>query len=563
MAIAEKKLNGQPKLNLPHFTIFAASLLLIVLGIAASLRLVSHPERYEIRDGDELPYQYSGVQQFEGIPGGMKTTPNGPQTWLSFTFMTVKTAINFITSRSTEPNQPSPIRFYTAADKSLFEVYEDASSLRQLILSWQLLIALLGTAAAFLTGWRLAGEWCGVTVGGLVACLPLFVEFSGMTRPYSDSWSAILISIFFIATAKGNIRHWGGGVAFGFAIAGRLDMLALAPVMVLASLLNPTPTRIWSNIVKLTAISAITAYCISPWTVTHFFGMLRSVATIRIAGQFHSDSPRVQTATELFWEQGLGPTFVALAITILGQLRRPIWKSLALFGYFCLLVVSMFTGPYQPIRYHGGVILAATVLLALFWNSSLVSLGKWQFVVAAFILSIPVYQSVKLVQLHQQSYVHDEAIEWIETNIESGTPVYLVSAFEPRALLPTDSAADRLWNEVTDSQAWRKKFQRGLDRFQLDVDKYPRAFSEENLWLNRGNRRRFFILGGGDSNRPRYDLYIVGDSPTFDVANIRESMEQTGGIYVYRGLPPDAAVWKTLKSWQTASGSGKFIVALR
>src|SRR5262249_39267080 len=124
------------------------------------------------------------------------------------------------------------------------------------------------------------------------------------------------------------------------------------------------------------------------------------------------------------------------------------------------------------------------------------------------------------------------------------TIVYLFPSNHIRPPLPTEEAADAIWREVTDDQAWRRKFARGLSRFNLSLSYTPRCLSEVNLAVERGTVRRWFLLGGqGNVGRPRFDVRLFRNSPTFWVQDLSTEFARTGGVVIWPnrdGLAPPA-----------------------
>ncbi len=215
---------------------------MIILIVAAGLRVAHFPATNEVRDDDDLRYAISGLQLFEGLPPGMKATPNGPQTWLTAGFVAVRAAISFVRPPEDWGSIPAPVRFYFAVDKALFDTYADLSGLRFFLLPWQIIVTLAAVYFAFRFGWRIAGAAGGWLQGGLVACLPLYVDYAAMIRAYSDAWSFSWIAIGLFAWPTSHRAAIGRTVAHGLAVASRIDMLLLAPVFVLLHFLCCDPT---------------------------------------------------------------------------------------------------------------------------------------------------------------------------------------------------------------------------------------------------------------------------------------------------------------------------------
>jgi len=532
------------------------------LAVAAALRLANFPGPRELRDEDEIRYATSGLQLFEGLPPGMKATPNGPQTWLGAAYAALQSTHLFARPPAEWGAAPAQVRFFLAADRALFDSYRDIAGLRTFLLVWQLIVSLAAVAVAGRFGFAVAGLAGGVLIGGLVACLPLYIEFAAMTRAYSDAWSFAWIAVGLFAWPQSRGAAIGRAIAYGLAVASRIDMLLLAPVMVLMHFRLGSPDRPrWPQVARFALVSAATAYMAAPWTLVHLVGLLRVIATARIAGQFTSENPRLETLMEFVWQQGLGPLLVWLAVLVVITAQRASWPDRLFVLFAAALVLSMFTGPYQPMRYHGAVLVVlpvlAVVLTAWLPDRAL----RPAAVISLAVVALPLGQSIAGVMRTSHRHVDADVVGWMETHVPAGAVVYLFSNFEAEALLPTTDASRRLWAEVTDASAWQRKFQRGLGRFRLDAKWLPRAFSEENLWLERADRRRWFVLGSGvDASRPRYDVHLFLGSPTFGVQDVFAESRKTGGFIVYRGSRPPADAGEVRREWLARDGSGVFVL---
>jgi hypothetical protein len=532
------------------------------LAVATALRLANFPGPHELRDEDEIRYATAGLQLFEGLPPGMKATPNGPQTWLGAAYAAYQTVRTFVAPPAEWGSTPAQVRFFLAADRTLFDAYRDVSGLRAFLLAWQMVLALAAVAAACWFGFSVAGLAGGVLLGGFVACLPMYVEYAAMTRAYSDAWSFAWIAIGLFAWPESRGAAVGRAVAFGLAVASRIDMVLLAPVMVLLHdrLCEPGRPR-WRRAVRFALGSAAVAYLAAPWTLVHFVGLLRVIATARVVGQFTSDNPRLDTLAELTWSLGLGPLLAWLAVLVVLTARRATWTDRSLVVFAAALGVSMWAGPYQPMRYHGAVLIALAVAAGVLTGRLPDRALRPAAVIGLAVVALPLGQSVAGVQRTSRQRTDANVVGWVEAHVPPGSIVYLFSQFEAEAVLPTVEASGRLWAEVTDDAAWRRKFQRGLGRFRLDAQWLPRAFSEENLWLERADRRRWFALGSGvDATRPRFDVRVFLGSPTFGVQDVLAESRRTGGFIIFRGGRPPADAGAVRREWLARDGTGVFVL---
>ena len=96
----------------------------------------------------------------------------------------------------------------------------------------------------------------------------------------------------------------------------------------------------------------------------------------------------------------------------------------------------------------------------------------------------------------------------------------------------------------------------GLQRFNLTTDQLPRALSEENLVQERGNRRKWFILGSQlQMPVPRYDVRMVLGSPVFGIRNLDAALKQNPGVVLWRDgfALPVPTLGEPVKQWASAS----------
>jgi hypothetical protein len=117
---------------------------------------------------------------------------------------------------------------------------------------------------------------------------------------------------------------------------------------------------------------------------------------------------------------------------------------------------------------------------------------------------------------------------------------------------------------VAGDNAWRAKLEDGLRRFSLPKEEMPRGMSEDNLAMDRGGCRRWFILGGGQSNRPRYDVRLIGMSATagWRAERLSEDFKQTGGVVLWRtytGRKPPEGLGEPAVKWVNEEGFGTLV----
>jgi hypothetical protein len=503
----------------------------LVLGLA--LRIWDFPSRYQLRDADELGYTYGGPLLWEGITPGFKQAPAGIQAWIGWIYCACGSLSNLMEQKGGE-HRPLLLRPFYAVEETLFNTYRDLSTLRQVIVALILITSLAGICAAFQSGFRRAGVSGGLLAGGLMALLPIFVRASGMAKPYMPAWSCAVIAHYFASTRTQRMRWAGSAIFMGLSISSRIEMLLFFPVILWELWNEKEKEGFGRTAVRMTTLMIIVALLISPWLMTNLLGNIRAIVTIRFSGP-----PILSSLGPLFrdfaWLQGLGPVAVVVAAGLVAgsaDKRRTRWLLLLIL--VALFLTMLKSSPYG-LRHHGATVVAVIAIapLALARISRLHP--KAALLLAAALLILPAVNAVSAIRADQQSYVSDQATEWVEQHVAPGTRVYLSQTLHDP--LPTQQSADSLWAAVTDTQAWRTKFQQGLNRFDLPVDQIPRALSEENLIQERGNRRRWFILGGNQGIKaPRFDIKIISGGSPFDMApgEAVAEFKRTGGVLIWR-----------------------------
>lgn len=88
--------------------------------------------------------------------------------------------------------------------------------------------------------------------------------------------------------------------------------------------------------------------------------------------------------------------------------------------------------------------------------------------------------------------------------------------------------------------AWSAKYTHDMEKYGLAGARPLRVMADDRLASDRGNRRRFYILGADLApGAPRYDLWSVSYGGFFDLtpeaAYTRLCRE--GGVYLHAGVP--------------------------
>ena len=315
------------------------------------------------------------------------------------------------------------------------------------------------------------------------------------------------------------------------------------------------------TLAKTTLLGLGVAVFVAPWLMTNMSGVMRSVATVRMgSGQAHVNWTSL--LSQFFWEQGLIGAFAiaAAGVALRGDGAR-LRAARVLAVYVAFMLFSMTKGDSNGLYYHGAVLLSLLLLTAATIGELYVQYPRATAATAAIALLLPLLQCGRMIRQHARLYDHDDSTAWIEQHVPAGTTIYFMPGGF-RLPLPTPASAEAIWTEVTDDQAWRKKFESGLQRFNIASDQMPRAMADENLIAERGNRRQWFILAGHtDLPDPRYDVRIVLGSPVFGIRDLISAMKQQGGVLVWRDLDagyglqmPDLG--PPLAQWLNEEGKG-------
>lgn len=532
------------------------SLLIALLVCATLLRAWAFPSYEELRDGDEVGYVTGGLMAWEGLLPGWRAVPAGPQTWTGWIF---------IAGRSTwEGSQlakgvPLVLKPFVAIDRALFDTYADLGFLKALMLGISLLVSLAAVLGGFRLGSKYGGPAGGVLIGGVVAILPIFVEYSGIAKSCSDAWMLAILAVSCAATIS-RLPGILSGIMLGFAIASRIDMVLATPLVIWGLWDNPACTDFFRTTLKTAAAMALTTFVVAPWAVLGFLGLLRTVAMARVSGYWTVDSPRLTTLRDLLWGEGLGPILLVTVAGFCLPSSGTRVKRISLAVYAALLLSTMFTGHYQPMRYHGAPLVALLVAAAISAGGLLQRKSRlFGIVLAVLLLALPLIQSVR--RALDSFHAPEASTDWIEKHVPPGTIVYLHINYTSKAILPTEASADAIWHAVAGDQAWRIKLQEGLSRFGLQERELPRALSEDNLCMDRSVCRRWFILGGSRGDRPRYDVRPISIGKTFRIDNMSEEMKKTGGVLVWRteeGIVP-VGLGEPVVKWLNRKGNGTLI----
>jgi hypothetical protein len=509
----------------------------LVVAIAVALRLADFPSRYVKRDFDERPYAQGGLALWEGITPTYSYAPAGPQVWIGWAYAAASTSRYLVFPATEERAVPLVLRPFVAGNHALFDVYRDWSILRLIEAFCCGVVAVCACAAGFRLGWKWGGWAPAFLIGGTAAVLPLFIEMSGQSRPYAMAWGFGIIAIYYAVAAaqRPSAQRWSA-IFMGLAIATRVDMLLVLPLIW---------TELWNldasirprlrRLIGYCLFVAVVSLLVSPWLLTNLIGNLRAIATVRIAEptNFHGSKAML---FEIIAHQGLAVDLLLVVCPIF--LVTPGKKGIRLAAaiYVILLAISMLRGTGFGLRHQG----APLVALIAFAGVGMAGVARrWPRIALALLtlaLAPPAIGAMIDIYHRRTLEVVDHSRQWVERHVPPGTLVYLSPGI--RDLLPTVAASNRLWAEVTDADAWKKKLESGMKRFGVGSDDYLRAFSEENMIVERGLRREWFILGTLPFlPEPRFDVRIFAESTVFSVTvvsspDISTTYRRTGGVLI-------------------------------
>ena len=525
--------------------------LVMVLLVATALRLINLPSRYNVRDTDEPLYLYGSLNVLEGITPGMKAAPAGPQTWIGWMYASAATIKNAILPDAQTRQVPLQVRPFFALQKTLFDLYHDTSSLRYFELAAFILVGLWSVIAAFHMGSKRGGPWVGAMAGALIAALPMFVDFSGMARPYSLGWSFGVLAVCHAAMPAGTFRWKWSAVLLGLAIASRVEMVMLLPAIWWLCWERGAQGRaLVRQCLTVCGIAILTTVTAAPWLFTNIIGNLRTIATVRFAPASAVQTHTTPSLPAFFWEQGLAVAFLVFMAGILMGPAGSRGKRLVLAALVLALLAAMLKEDGYGIRHNGPTII-------VFWFAATLGVGALQVrwprvgpILVALVVALPLAQTIRLIIQNRDNALDGQLpVAWLESHIKPGATLYLSGDYI-RVPLPTAASADALWQEVTGPDAWRRKFQAGLRRFNLGSLDIPRALSEENMIQERAARRSWFVLGGGPDAGPRYDIHVA-NSPVFGERDTAAAFAASGGVMVTTA--PQACAMP-FERWSSPSG---------
>ncbi len=533
----------------------------IAVIVALLLRLAIFPGSGSPPQSDEIGYLTDGLLVAEGITPGYKFVPAAPTTWLSAGYAAAAGLLQLASNDADVAGASPALRPIAGLDRALFDIYSDLTPLHMFVAACLLALCLAGIGAAARIGERKAGTLGGLAGGGLAALVPIFMALSVQTRPYAAAWSFALLSC---AAASSQLRSRGiwAGIFLGLAVASRIDLALVFPLVIWFSTTTAAGGRRLREAGHIAGVAAIAFLIAAPWYLAHLLGNLRYVVSIRFldpAGQGHG----LGGVAALLWQEGLLAATGLLIVGAVISLSRQRRAGAAVLLYLMVVAWSLLHPSAFGLRHQGAFVVAVIALLPWAMDNIAGSIGgrlrtPAMGVMLAIVLLPAGYQALLRIREIRDESVPAPWVEWIEANVPAGATVYSSEAW--RLPLPSRESGLALWAQVAAPDAWRHKLTAGMARFGLDSATLPHALSEEHMYQERANRRRYYMLAQPwDKLRPRYDFRPYSDGSAFDLSH-QEAIDavcRDGGVFVAQGLPPDRLGPPTV-SW-THDRGGIFI----
>jgi hypothetical protein len=540
----------------------------LCLLVGAILRLARFPYGDSPAQFDEVSYLSNGLLMLDGETSINKYAPSGPLTWFSAAYGGLRALITLVADKADVAAYPWIIRPAAALQSALFDLYADMTGLRLVVAALTLLLSLAGVAAACRLGKALNGVPGQAIAGLLAACLPIFIEMSTETRPYASAWAFALLAL--AGAGRANTRTVATGLFLGLAVASHIDMIRIVPLVLLLQwhhaesqgrrLEDHGPP--WREFGKTAGVALLAFLVVAPWYMLHFADNIRQIFSVRIFGTTAADQDSI---LQQWLQAGIAvPLIVTLGGLILAALQR---NRPAFAGAIWLILNTLLAlHPSDHGLYHDGSLLVMIVALlplsmAVLSDFAPVLRRPWVAWIAVVLIAGPtVWRGAVTAFAEGRSLEPDSAIAWIEANVPAGTRVYVDSG-QFRSLLPIVEAADRLWADAAAPEAWTTKYTQDMAKYGLTGTRPLRVMSGDRLASDRGNRRRFYILGADlRPDIPRYDLWSVSYGGFFDLTPeaAYARLCRDGGIYLHAGAPFPGWPAPTM-SWVRADGNSTYI----
>jgi len=532
-----------------------------VMLAALAIRLWLMPPLYNQPQFDEPAYMIGGLLMLEGATPGVKFAPGAVTTWPGFVYGALSAMGHLLSPSEEIVSHPLVLRPLFAIDRALFDAYADYADLRAVVMGTVLFTTLLGVLMACILGTIRAG-WPGALLcGGLMAFVPAIATLSVQARPYAAAWSFGIAAITFSALLSGRWRGIGAGLCLGLAMASRIEMVLIVPLIMWEFWLRPEQRATVHMLLRVAGISAVTFLIAAPWYVTHFVGNVRKIITVPLEPGM-ADADLGIGLINLLWSEGL---LAAAVLIIIGPVFQPGRERLiAAASAFVVVALLLFGGGHVS-RYNGAgfisIVAFAPYGLGAIKQRLSSRLPEALAGIIAFLLVIPaISQTINAGLVIRASWVESKVVEWLAENVPAGTIVYSHPR-QIKAIPPTAESADTSWSEVAGVDAWRTKLRERLNQTDLVVSRLPRALSLDHMYQRLGPARRaFFLASPYWGAQPRYDVRIRGYvfAPLAPPDQAREEFLQTGGVLIHYGERLND-LGEPAAAWTAADGTGMFV----
>jgi hypothetical protein len=264
---------------------------------------------------------------------------------------------------------------------------------------------------------------------------------------------------------------------FGLAVASRIEMLLTVPLILWLMWVMADDEDVVRSGARMVAVAILTFFVSAPWFISHLVGNVRKMITVVAVGQ---ELLKPRPIAEFLLDEGLVIAAIAMILGVMYRCRTDRWKAWVALGYLLFLGVGFFgITTSAALRHAGHVFVIAIVLSAYALGAIQHALAKRPAIllsatVALVSIALPLSLSVSMARDSRSSWVKHDTVGWIESNVPSGSRVFLTRSLV-RVPLPNEASANRLWGEVATETAWTEKLERRLRDVGVNLAYLPRG----------------------------------------------------------------------------------------